>query len=58
MDATKRQLIDFICDNFADQEGNHPEARQLENYKKDEIVKLIENAHVEDQLENYIRSIS
>lgn len=58
MNATKKQLIDFICLTFADESGIHPEPSQLESYKKDELIKLIIDAGAENELESYINSFS
>ena len=58
MDATKKQLIDFISATFETTEGEHPTPAQLDAFKKDDLAKVVANACVGKELESYIASLS
>ena len=60
INATKKQIMNFISEYFVMPEGEHPTASQLDVFKKDDLAKVVENSgHVAefDSYINYINSL-
>ena len=58
MTANKQQLIDFIAENFVNADGEHPTKSQLGEFKKEELTKVVANACVSKQLDEYVKANS
>lgn len=57
MNATKQELIEFISANFVTPEGEHPTKAQLDVFKKDDLAKVVANACVGTQLNEFLKGL-
>ena len=53
LDATKRQMIKFISENFTNPDGTHPTESQLDGFKKAELEEVITNANASEAFNKF-----
>lgn len=57
VNATKKQIMEFIVDNFTNSNNEHPTASQLDIFKKDELAKVVEDSGHVAEFDSYINSL-